>query len=187
MNTENRNLTNNIRWKVIYLFLFLIFISSCSYLKYHSWQDFENTKLGFSIKVPEKPRHFTMSSDFSLSNQSFDQWTIEKSDSKYQFFILTSEYDPDQFSELMVGEQLDKVDRPNLGFLKDGVELSKNRVIENDFIMEEQHWDLAKKREKAITQTYLRAGRLIQLICVYPANIQKPDRANYFFSSFQFK
>jgi len=170
---------------LISVILLLTQLTGCAMWKYHRWNGFQNTEAGFSIQIPGKPRHFTMSTNSSIDKDEYDQWTVIDPKSNQQFFIILANYEKSRYENMTADELLGKVDRPTIGFLSEAKQINMQRLFDNGHLMEEQEWQLVKRTNHARSRIYIYDGKIIELIHVYSISDKEIEVGDHFFDSLE--
>ncbi|MCF7913301.1 MAG: hypothetical protein K9M99_12290 [Candidatus Cloacimonetes bacterium] len=173
--------------KTVVLFLTAIFmltlLTDCAAWHKLKWNEFQLEDAGLSLQIPGKPRHFRMSASSSLVQEEYDQWTVIDEHSNQQFFIIIAKYDQNKYAGFSADDLLDSVERPPIGFLKAAKEISRQRILDKSYLLEEQTWQLEKRTNRALSHIYIYDGRIIELIYMYSIADKVSDAGAVFFDS----
>ena len=168
---------------VLVAVLMLTLLTDCAGLHKLKWNEFINEEMGISLQIPGNPRHFRMSSSSSLAKEEYDQWTIIDERTNQQFFIITAKYDQNKYVGQQADDLLDNVERPSIGFLRNAKGTSRQRILDDGFLLEEQNWQLEIRTNRARSRIYIYDGKIIEFIYMYSVADKESDAGTYFFDS----
>jgi hypothetical protein len=175
-------LNNLIRFTLVFS---ILLFNGCAALNFSKWQVLDQTELGFCIKVPAQPRHFTMERSTPSGNRRYHQWTINDNNSDEQYFVVYSEID--RHEEISANPSFADVPKPEIGFLTKAAEISSAITSCQGQQRQEQTWLLENRINKAVSHTYIHKGNIFLVICLFPANRNLSSTAEVFFDSFELK